>query len=38
MSRWTGSDDASRAVKAGLYLCRLDVAGRSETLKLMFLK
>jgi hypothetical protein len=38
MSRWTGSDDAGRAVKAGLYLCRLDVAGRSETLKLMFLK
>jgi hypothetical protein len=36
--QWTGIDDAGRVVKSGLYLCRLEAAGRSETLKLMVLR
>lgn len=37
-ARWTGTDDSGRAVKPGLYLCRLQAAGASETLKMMLLR
>jgi len=36
--RWNGVDDAGRAVKSGLYVCRLDAAGASKTLKLMLMR
>jgi hypothetical protein len=36
--RWTGTDDTGRAVKSGLYLCRLQATGSSQTLKLMLLR
>ena len=37
-ARWVGTDDAGRAVKSGLYLCRLEAGGASATLKLMLLR
>jgi hypothetical protein len=37
-ARWMGIDDSGRAVKPGLYLCRLQSAGVTETLKLMLLR
>ncbi|TMQ73086.1 MAG: T9SS type A sorting domain-containing protein [Candidatus Eisenbacteria bacterium] len=37
-ARWSGVDDAGRVVKSGLYLARLETAGRSETTKLMLLR
>jgi len=36
--RWNGADDAGRAVNSGVYLCRLEAAGTSKTLKLMLMR
>ena len=36
--RWAGTDESGRAVQSGLYLCRLQAAGATETLKLMLLR
>ena len=35
---WTGADDAGRPVNSGVYLCRLEAAGQSSTLKLMLMR
>jgi len=32
---WAGTDDGGRSVKSGLYLCRIEAAGSTETVKLM---
>jgi hypothetical protein len=37
-ARWTGSDGDGRAVRSGIYLCRLESAGVSETRKMMLLR
>jgi len=36
--RWTGTDDAGHAVKSGVYVCRLAMAGTWKTLKLMLMR
>jgi beta-glucanase (GH16 family) len=35
---WNGSNDTGRVVAAGVYLCRLDVGGRSETRRMTLMK
>ncbi len=37
-ARWTGIDETGRAVKTGIYLCRLKAAGFSETRKMMLVR
>jgi hypothetical protein len=36
--RWTGADDAGRPVNSGVYVCRVETAGTSKTLKLMLMR
>ena len=36
--RWTGVDDAGRALNSGIYLCRVETAATSKTLKLMLMR
>ena len=35
---WDGTDDHQRRVATGLYICHLEVAGRSETSKMLMLE
>jgi flagellar hook assembly protein FlgD len=35
---WNGTDDAGRRVASGVYWCRLDYEGRSETEKLLLVR
>lgn len=37
-TRWSGTDDAGRAVTSGLYVCRLEAGAETQTLKLMLLR
>lgn len=37
-ARWDGTDGAGRAVTSGIYLCRLEVSGFSQTRRLMLLR
>ena len=36
--RWTGADDVGHPVDSGVYLCRIEAAGTSKTLKLMLMR
>jgi hypothetical protein len=36
--RWTGADDSGRPVNSGVYVCRLEAAGTSKTIKLMLMR
>jgi hypothetical protein len=38
VARWTGTDEAGRAVRSGIYLCRLQTAGLSDARKMMLLR
>ncbi len=38
LARWDGTDGAGRAVRSGIYLCRLEAAGSRETRRLMLLR
>jgi hypothetical protein len=38
VARWTGTDEAGRAVKTGIYLCRLEAGGFLATCKMMLLR
>jgi hypothetical protein len=38
VARWDGTDGTGRAVRSGVYLCRLEAAGLRETRRLMLLR
>jgi len=38
VARWTGTDEAGRAVKSGIYLCRFEAGGFLATRKMMLLR